>query len=312
MLKRFLTGVVIMALVVGFFALRFVSPYFMDAFFGVVLILSTYEICTICKNTGKKLNTNFVLAFSAMIGVLATLLSILKVDIILTFGVLLASLILMFAVTFVLNFVLKDRTNKEMVESKYVGTLKKYAIEKSMTNLFVMAYPDLILSLFFVINHFSDFSNYAGLSGKNVEFFALIIIFVTTIITDTGAYFIGSGLQGKKLCPKISPNKTISGAIGGLVLSAVLSMVMFFILSPAGFLDLFATYNLTYVHFIVYGIIASIFTQCGDIFASYIKRRLGVKDFGKILPGHGGIMDRVDGLMFNGFVTLILIMIIFA
>lgn len=312
MLKRFLTGAVILALVVGFFALRFVSPYFMDAFFGVILILSTYEMCNVCKNYGKKLNTNFVLAFSAIICVLITLLSVLKADIILTFGILLASLFLMFGTTLVLNFVLKNRTNKEMVESKYVGTLRKYATEKSITNLYVMFYPTFILSLFLVINHFSDFSNFAGLNGKNVEFFALIMIFVTTIITDTGAYFIGSGLQGKKLCPKISPNKTISGAVGGLVFSMVFSMIMFFILSPLGFLDLFTTYNLTYVHFLVYGVIASVFTQCGDIFASYIKRRLGVKDFGKILPGHGGIMDRVDGLMFNGFVTLILILIIFA
>jgi phosphatidate cytidylyltransferase len=115
----------------------------------------------------------------------------------------------------------------------------------------------------------------------------------------------------KKLCPKISPNKTIAGAIGGIIISITFSVLLFLLFSAVGYTSIFNSYGLTIMHFIVYGLIVSIFTQLGDIIASYIKRKNNVKDYGSLLPGHGGVMDRVDGLSFNIVVTLIISLFIF-
>jgi len=116
------------------------------------------------------------------------------------------------------------------------------------------------------------------------------LLFVLFIIwtTDTGAYFSGRFLGKRKLWPAISPNKTIEGAIGGFVLSIVVGLIFSMISSldlPLGLLLLYA------------GVI-SITGQLGDLVASALKRHFAVKDFGHILPGHGGILDRFDSLLF--------------
>ena len=86
---------------------------------------------------------------------------------------------------------------------------------------------------------------------------------------------------------------------------------MYIIFAAVGYNGLFVDKGITVLHFAIFGLIASIFTQLGDIFASYIKRKNDIKDYGKLLPGHGGLMDRVDGLMINSFVSLILFIIVF-
>ena len=99
-------------------------------------------------------------------------------------------------------------------------------------------------------------------------------------------------IGGKKLCPRLSPKKTWSGAIGGTVGGALGALLVDLIFKP----------NISFfspvVFFILIGIIASVVNIFGDLFESYIKRRVGIKDMGKILPGHGGIMDRIDGTSF--------------
>ncbi|WP_295732627.1 phosphatidate cytidylyltransferase [uncultured Bartonella sp.] len=120
-------------------------------------------------------------------------------------------------------------------------------------------------------------------------FGAIIFLFAIVWGTDIAAYFNGRSLGGPKLAPKFSPNKTWSGAIGGaLAGTAGGCLVAFFALdtSPANF-------------FIpVLSLALSVISQIGDISESWVKRKFGVKDSGHFLPGHGGFMDRVDGLVF--------------
>ncbi|MED3850417.1 phosphatidate cytidylyltransferase [Priestia megaterium] len=115
-------------------------------------------------------------------------------------------------------------------------------------------------------------------------FFAFLIIWAT----DSGAYFIGRAMGKRKLWPEISPNKTIEGFVGGVVCAIIVAIVF----------KLLANIDQTMIELLVIGIIVSLFGQMGDLVQSAFKRHYGVKDSGKILPGHGGILDRFDSLMF--------------
>lgn len=118
------------------------------------------------------------------------------------------------------------------------------------------------------------------------------MVFVIAFSTDTFAYFIGMFFGKRKLAPAISPKKTVAGAIGGVVF-AVLAMVAYSLILQKGF-----NINLPMIPNIIVGFIGSVAGQCGDLTASMIKRETGIKDFGTCLPGHGGILDRFDSILF--------------
>jgi phosphatidate cytidylyltransferase len=125
----------------------------------------------------------------------------------------------------------------------------------------------------------------------DTRFGGLVYIFYSLFIiwaTDSGAYFIGRAMGKKKLWPEISPNKTVEGFIGG-VICAVLIAVLFV---------LFTNINATIFSLIGITIVLSIFGQIGDLVESAFKRQFNVKDSGNFLPGHGGILDRFDSLLF--------------
>ena len=115
------------------------------------------------------------------------------------------------------------------------------------------------------------------------------LVFITAFGTDVCAYFAGVTLGKHKLCPKISPKKSIEGSVGGILGSTVLSIV---------FACIFAEELL--VHCIVIGVLGGVISQFGDLTASIFKRKMGIKDYGKLIPGHGGIMDRFDSVLFTG------------
>lgn len=108
---------------------------------------------------------------------------------------------------------------------------------------------------------------------------------------DTGAYFAGTFFGKHKLCPAISPKKTVEGLIGGFVANAVLFVI--YIRVFTGFLN-----GSWYIIFAVLGIVCCIFSVIGDLQASVIKRKYDIKDYGNIMPGHGGAMDRFDSVLF--------------
>ncbi|MGX8700021.1 phosphatidate cytidylyltransferase [Caproiciproducens sp.] len=138
--------------------------------------------------------------------------------------------------------------------------------------------------------------------GKHGMFYVMIAIF-SAWIADTGAFFAGS-LWGKhKLCPNISPKKTVEGVIGGFVLNIVAMIVFGYI-----FHAVYYAYSveISYLTLVVIGFFGTIMSVLGDLSFSLIKRSCHIKDFGEIIPGHGGILDRFDSVIFEApFVYLL-------
>jgi phosphatidate cytidylyltransferase len=117
------------------------------------------------------------------------------------------------------------------------------------------------------------------------------LVFLSAWGTDVGAYCVGSLIGKHKLLPKVSPKKSIEGAVGGTVVAILLFMLYGFAVSK--FTELTPNYLLLGIE----GAVLSVISQIGDLIASLIKREYGVKDYGRILPGHGGIMDRFDSIL---------------
>ncbi len=126
-----------------------------------------------------------------------------------------------------------------------------------------------------------------------------LFVFLIVWTTDTSAYFCGIVIGGKKLAPKISPGKTISGFLGALVFAAILG----FICHVTSFAKIYENLTLS----VLSTILISLCSQIGDLAESAMKRKFEVKDSGKILPGHGGLLDRFDGLSFASIAMVLLI-----
>jgi phosphatidate cytidylyltransferase len=120
---------------------------------------------------------------------------------------------------------------------------------------------------------------------------------LTTFANDTGAFFVGRKWGAHKLAPGISPRKTWEGAIGGLLSAIAATFIVFAIVS------LFSPLTLNCWQLVLLGFVISVFAQLGDLIQSLLKRNLGAGESGKLLPGHGGILDRFDSLIFTGVVV---------
>lgn len=121
-----------------------------------------------------------------------------------------------------------------------------------------------------------------------LSFWPALFVISVVAATDTGAYIAGRTIGGPKLAPRISPGKTWAGLMGGIACGVVVSVL---------FTDRVFTPG-TLPEAVAIGALLSVISQLGDLFESWLKRKAGVKDSGKLLPGHGGLLDRVDGLLF--------------
>ncbi|PII38788.1 phosphatidate cytidylyltransferase [Sinorhizobium meliloti CCBAU 01290] len=126
---------------------------------------------------------------------------------------------------------------------------------------------------------------------------AMLFVFAVVWATDIFAYFTGRAIGGPKLAPAISPGKTWSGAIGGATFGVLAGVAVFM-----------AHFSLEGLRIPVIALVLSVASQIGDLFESFVKRRFGVKDSSRLIPGHGGVMDRVDGLIFACIAALALVL----
>lgn len=269
MLKRSITSVFIVAVAVGFFALRLIDIRFFNVLVFLMALLSTIELTNALKNDLTKLDKGLIIAYTCIAFIIVTIMPKYLVRLSLVY------LIFAIALTILID------------PAKSINSLAKM--------VFAFIYPTVPLLTLVLMNYYGKFSWYI-----------LIVAFTTSSFTDVGAYLIGSLFKGKKLCPSISPNKTISGCIGGILGGILATFASYYLLKLANFSVIGSGKLTTILLLIASGILFSVTTQVGDLFESWLKRRLDVKDMGNLMPGHGGMLDRVDGLTFTSIITFVL------
>ena len=163
---------------------------------------------------------------------------------------------------------------------------------------------ELFVMVTYVVVSFSAMSLIRYLD-IDVGLYVLILVLISSWLTDSSAYIVGSLMGKHKLIPEVSPKKTVEGAVGGLVF-ATLGFLLYGLI-----IDLFIKgIEVNYIALAIFAPILSAVSQLGDLFASLLKRQHGVKDYGNIFPGHGGVMDRFDSMLAVSPILLILSKII--
>ncbi|WP_290776231.1 phosphatidate cytidylyltransferase [Anaerofustis sp.] len=160
---------------------------------------------------------------------------------------------------------------------------KKYHSQTTIYGVFGILYISLILSFMIML------LNKLNHTGLALIIFAILI----SVATDSFAFLFGIKFGKHKLCPPISPKKSVEGSIFGLIFGVLAGIILYFIYTNYNILDI------SLIDCIIMAIINSILCQFGDLTASMIKRTFDVKDYGKIIPGHGGVLDRIDGMLFS-------------
>ena len=260
----------------------YIGEYIFDVFILGVTFVASIEICNMMETNKRKVN-KILASFYCVFNYAILLLCVGKVKFSTILLIEAGALFGYWLITLLVEF-FKDQ-----------NLPAKQHLVTSLNTLLACVYPSFFFCLLLNFNHADEC--YAGV--KNFSFIFVIMIFAITWLTDTFAYLVGRTFKGPKLAPKISPNKTISGAVGGLlggIAGAMLIyLLVYFIPSLSTTLSMF---DLHWWHFLLVGMVGSVFGQMGDLFESKLKRNAGIKDSGNIFPGHGGMLDRIDAMIF--------------
>lgn len=174
----------------------------------------------------------------------------------------------------------------------YVFAFPKYTAKQVMATYFSLIYAPVMLSFVYMTRELEN------------GIYLVWMIFISSWISDTCAYFVGVLFGKHKLAPILSPKKSIEGSIGGIAGSAIVGALFGY------YLDSKLGVGQFMVMLSIVGAVGSVISQVGDLAASAIKRNYEIKDYGKLIPGHGGIMDRFDSVIFTAPMTYFLIMML--
>lgn len=308
MKQRAITALILTLSVALIFVLRqFVSLFIFDACLCVVIIISANEVARVFNRSGR-INNGLIITIYPVLSFIAFFICYnYNIKIEYTLLIMLGLIVLLTIVDIILTFCFKKSLKENYESEKSTKTFASYCKNKVILTSFLMFYPSFILSSLYFFNHINDFSYLGVTKFGNIDFslFLLLLPLVLTIATDTFAYLVGSTLKGPKLCPLISPKKTISGAIGGILGGVICGFGVYGIFVSCGLIEAQVP---AYI-IAIYTILASVISEIGDIFASILKREARTKDYSSIFPGHGGFMDRLDGISFCVFFTLLFFML---
>ncbi len=286
---RTISGAVYIAILIGFFALKvFVHDFFFDVLIYAFALLGTFEMLRAMQDKMTKAERLIVYAF-AIVCIPACALS----EYYFRYGLHVTSICFV-AMSVLLLCLLVIKHEETTPENLGVA-------------LFTATYPTLLLVVLVLLNHVSDevalisgsFPLAMHLAAFNSDLLVLFV-FIISPMADVVAYLFGRFFRKKfpvKMAPAISPNKTVIGGIGGLIGGVLGAIALYFAYNgilQTGFVDM----GIWLPVYAAIGLVGAAATEFGDLVESCIKRKLGIKDMGKIMPGHGGVLDRIDGTMF--------------
>ena len=281
--ERVFTAVAMVVILVPFILL---GGYFMYALCAVLAFIGTYELV---KMHNRKFNLpkvlDIVVPFLSFGMVIVAMFADLKLSIdgfkFIIFGLLLVAIVLL--ITSLIYSELKVTDSFYYIGAILYGGLS-FAVVAAIRNI------DL-----FPVHHLSIGKIDLNLSGL----FIFVYVYFTTIFTDIGAYSIGCRIGKHKLIPSISPNKSVEGAIGGSICGTIVGTICLILAEEFVGFNLFGieSLGLKIVIVLVVSIMLTIISQLGDLIASKLKREYGIKDYGNLFPGHGGVMDRFDSVI---------------
>ena len=290
---RLISGSCYIALLAGFFCLKIFLPYgafYFDALIYAFALLGTFEILRATKEKTTKAERGIVYALSALCIPACALGEHFKGWGFTVIG------ICMLALTVALLTLLVVRHEETSLEGLGISLLSA-------------VYPTILLALMVIANHAiapMPLVKY-GFDSRLL----ILFVFVVSPCADSIAYVFGKFLRKyfpKKMTPVISPNKTVIGGIGGLVGGMLGAAALYFIYNAVA-----GSYDQMYIWLPVYlviGLVGSVATAFGDLVESCIKRKLGLKDMGNIMPGHGGALDRLDSALYSTIVAYLAFVIV--
>ncbi|HHU42834.1 MAG: phosphatidate cytidylyltransferase [Bacillota bacterium] len=277
MLKRTVTGLVMLGVFFLILYLTSFTHFVFDGFVMLVAVLAIYEMYAAMKKLGYKPSGVSFIVFSVLVYPLCYFYSF-------------SGLFFAYLISFLVSFAF------------YIFDTKR-AFKDFTVNMLLLVYPAALIGLIFVIN-------------KDYGLIPVLFAVSAALMSDTFAYYGGSFWGKKKIFPAISPKKTyvgsalglLGGAVGGLVVYALFELAKY----PAHIVFTFGSVTkFPYFLYIAIGVIISICSQAGDLAASKIKREVDIKDYGSLLGSHGGVMDRIDSVIFGVGVMAVIMFFFF-
>ena len=307
--KRCITASLLVAafsviLVLRAFAGTF-GVYVFDALILVAAGIGTWEICNACKLNRRGSNAIVAMIVEGLIYFFYIIGTVFFKEPLPWWLQIIVSLVIVMIFTLFIGLsnMIDKKLAKECVLQK--KNLNKEAWGGALDLLSMILYPGVFFACAVVLNH---------MTTDDLGLFGILLIVFISCLTDIMAYCVGVvlGKGSPKMSPKVSPKKTWVGFFGGLFGGILGALITVWIISGNQAISdrLFALTkdaNIAQMIFIAVGIAGAVFTTFGDLLASFIKRKVGIKDYGHLLPGHGGVMDRVDGIILNvPFILLIM------
>ena len=299
MKDRVITGLLLVLLTVAMLAVQTFVPYIFDAFVLYVIILCTLEIGKLQTKMGKPTYNWCAIVVSIFLFLDVFICTLLGVNALYIFLIAVAILLLSFLVMYFGNaWIFKKELEEDSFRTSTNMSVAEFNFFKTNTTFYCIMYPGFLLFFMYLISHIDTigFVNIqANFAETPIALFCLLTIFFISCLTDTFAMLFGRVLGKHKLCPKVSPKKSVEGALFGL-LGGTIGAILPFLVFNAIYPEQFAIIQLWQM--LVIGFIGAIVCEAGDLYESLIKRRANVKDAGTFLRSHGGVLDRVDSILF--------------
>lgn len=309
MKKRVYSSILIVLILAILFVLKIIVPsfgaYFFDAFFGVLACIAAYEMSKLLAKTRLYNYQVLSVIFPAImlaVNLVCVFYAGANSDIYWVLWAILIDIGLMLLTVlgaFLIGLCSRKKILSEMAtrEVKNMSTTK-FLFKKCLNTLIIFVYPSFFFLFFIFINHINELAltKFVDL-GVDISILVLFTAILIPMFVDTFSMLTGSLIGGKKLCPRISPGKTISGTVGGILWTLLLSSCVWLIFANiSGYDFLWSSFPIW--GYLIIVLLGSCIAVCGDLFESIIKRRAGVKDSGRFIPGHGGLLDRIDSYIF--------------